>query len=165
MLYLTEIIIRHLPETRLFGLKRYLLRLAGARLAKNVRVCSSARILGGGRLDVGDGTWIGHQVLICAGSKITIGKEVDIGPRVYIGTGTHGVDAHSLRSAGPGVNKDVVIEDGVWLGVGCIILPGVTVGEKAVLAAGAVVAEDIPPRVLAAGVPARIIKSIQEGVN
>ena len=160
MLYLAEIFIRHLPETRLFGLKRYLLRLAGVRLGKNVRVCSSARILGAGRLDVGDGTWIGHQVLICAGSKVTIGKEVDIGPRVYVGTGTHEVDAHSLRSAGSGVNRDVAIGDGAWLGVGCIILPGVTVGEKAVIAAGAVVAEDIPPRVLAAGVPARAIKSL-----
>jgi maltose O-acetyltransferase len=160
LLYLAGIFTPLLPETRLFGLKAFVLRLAGAGLGRNVRVCSPVKILGAGRLEVGDGSWIGHEALICVGSRVTIGEHVDIGPRVYIGTGTHDVDPNALRTAGPGVNKDVVIGDGAWLGVGCIILPGITVGEKAVIAAGAVVAEGIPPRVLAAGVPARVIKSI-----
>ena len=161
ILYLAGIFMRLLPETRLFGLKRCLLRLAGARLGNNVRVCSSAAILGVGRLEVGDDTWIGHQVLICVGSNVTIGKNVDIGPRVYIGTGTHEIDRQGQRSAGAGANRDVVIEDGAWLGGGCIVLPGVTVGGKSVIAAGAVVTEDVPSGVLAAGVPARIIKTIR----
>jgi len=160
MLYLAGIFIRLIPETRLFGLKRCLLRLAGARLGRNVRVCSSARILGVGDLEVGDDTWIGHQVLICVGSRVTIGKNVDIGPRAYIGTGTHEIDSEGRHAAGAGVNKDVAIEDGVWLGAGCIILPGVRVGGNSIVAAGAVVADILPARVLAAGVPARVIRSL-----
>jgi len=150
-----------LPETRLFGFKAYLLQLAGARLGSNVRVCSSVSILGRGHLVVGDDTWIGHQVMICASSRVTIGKGVDIGPRVYIGTGTHEIDFYGAHSAGLGINHDVVIADGVWLGVGCIVLPGVTIGEKSVIAAGAVVTEDVLPRVMVGGVPGRVIGSLQ----
>jgi acetyltransferase-like isoleucine patch superfamily enzyme len=117
-------------------------------------------VLGGGELEIGDDTWIGHQVLLCAGSKVVIGANVDIGPRVYIGTGTHEIDARGPRSAGIGINSDVVVEDGAWLGAGCVVLPGVTVGRNSVVAAGAVVAETIPPRVAVAGVPARVIRSL-----
>ncbi len=99
--------------------------------------------------------------MICASSRVTIGKGVDIGPRVYIGTGTHEIDFYGAHSAGLGINHDVVIADGVWLGVGCIVLPGVTIGEKSVIAAGAVVTEDVLPRVMVGGVPGRVIGSLQ----
>jgi len=158
--YVAGGIARLLPETRLFGLKRFLLRLAGARIGRGVRVCSSVTVLGRGQLHVAEDTWIGHQVLLCVGSKVEIGANVDIGPRVYIGTGTHEIDARGPRSAGVGINSDVIIEDGVWLGAGCIVLPGVTVGTNSVVAAGAVVAETIPPRVAVAGVPARVLRSL-----
>jgi acetyltransferase-like isoleucine patch superfamily enzyme len=160
LLHLAKLIFSLLPETRLFGVKARLLRLAGARLGENVRVCSSATILGSGDLVIGDDTWVGHQVLICAGSRVTIGAAVDIGPRVYIGTGTHEIDQDGPHSAGTGINKDVVIEDGVWLGVGSVVLPGVTIGTKSVIAAGAVVTEDVPPHVLAGGVPARVLRNL-----
>jgi hypothetical protein len=99
-----------------------------------------------------------HQVLICAGSRVTLGKDVDIVPGVYIGTETHEIDSQGPQSAGTSINRDVVVQDGVWLGAGCIVLPGVTVGMKSVIAAGAVVTEDIPAQVIAARVPARVIK-------
>lgn len=157
---MAKLIFFVLPETRLFGFKARILQLAGARLGRNVRVCSSASILGGGDLLIGDDTWIGHQVLICSSSRVAIGKAVDIGPRVYIGTGTHEIDSEGAHSAGAGINKDVVIADGVWLGVGSTVLPGVTIGEKSVIAAGAVVTEDVPPRVVAGGVPARVLRDL-----
>lgn len=160
LLHFAKLIFFVLPETRLFGFKARILQLAGARVGKNVRICSSASILGGGDLVVGDDTWIGHQVLICTSSRVTIGRSVDIGPRVYIGTGTHEVDTHGAHTAGAGVNKDVVIADGVWLGVGSTVLPGVTIGEKSVIAAGAVVIEDVPPRVVAGGIPARVLRQL-----
>jgi len=160
MLYLTNIFFKLVPETRCFSLKALLLRLSGINLGKNVRVCSSVTILGSGRLSIGDDTWIGHQTLISTSSQIIIGKYVDIAPRVYIGTGTHEIDNFGKRSAGAGINKDIIIQDGVWLGANCILLPGVTIGEKSVVAAGALVTKDIPARVIVAGVPARIIRSI-----
>jgi maltose O-acetyltransferase len=77
---------------------------------------------------------------------------------VFIGTGTHQIDPIGSHSAGTGVSRDVVIGDGVWLGACSTILPGVSVGAKAVVAAGAVVTHDVPPRSLVAGIPARVIK-------
>lgn len=158
VLYLARLAFLLIPETRAFALKAALLSLAGAKLGRNVRICSSAAVIGPGILEVGDDTWIGHQVLICSSSMIKIGKAVDIGPQVYLGTGTHKIDLEGNRSAGSGANHDVVVEDGVWLGVGCVVLPGITVGAKAVVAAGAVVNENVQPRTLVGGVPARVIR-------
>ena len=138
LLHLVRLLFHITPETRLFGFKSYLLRMAGINVGKNVRVCSSATILGSGCLGIGDDTWLGQQVLICAGSRVTIGKAVDIGPRVYIGTGTHVIDSEHAHTA----------------------RLGITVGEKSVIAAGAVVTKDVPPRVLAGGIPARVIRDI-----
>ena len=160
LLHLARLIFIALPETRAFRIKSALLRLAGARLGDNVRICSSALVLGAGELSVGDDTWVGHQALISATSRITIGSAVDIGPRVYIGTGTHDIDPEGAHSAGAGVSQDVVIADGVWLGANSVVLPGVTIGEKSVIAAGAVVTENVPPRVMVGGVPARIIRDL-----
>lgn len=159
LLFLARLVFRLMPETRLFGCKAALLRAAGAQIGHNVRVCSSATVLGSGRLEVGDDTWIGPQVLICAGSSVRIGCRVDIAPRVYIGTGTHEIDRRGNRAAGHGVDRSVVIEEGAWLGAASAILPGVTVGSHAVVAAGAVVAEDVAPNSLVGGVPARLIRT------
>ena len=58
------------------------------------------------------------------------------------------------------VAKEVVIEDGVFIGVHAIILPGVTIGEGAMVGAGAVVTKDVPPRTMVAGNPARVIRQL-----
>jgi len=159
-LYIINIIFRLIPETRFFKLKSVLLCWVGGELGKDVRICSSVVVIGAGALKIGDDTWIGHQALICSSSRIVIGKYVDIGPRCYLGTGTHEIDLTGLHSAGTGINMDIIIEDGVWLGANCSILPGVTIGKKSVIAAGAVVTKDVPPNVIVGGIPARIIKPL-----
>ena len=153
-------IMKLLPETSFFALKRNLWRWAGVKIGMNVRICSSAFILGTGELEIGDDTWIGHQVFIETGSNIKIGACVDIAPRVYIGTGSHEIDSIGQHSAGNGTSLPIVIEDGVWLGANVTILPGVTIGKKAVIGAGSVVTRNIEPFVLAVGVPARILRKI-----
>lgn len=158
VLFLVSLAFKLMPETKLFALKAMLLRLAGARLGNNVRVCSSVTVLGPGQLEIGDNTWIGPQALIYSGSSVRIRSEVDIAPRVYIGTGTHEIDSMGPRAAGTGVDRDVSIETGVWLGVASVVLPGVTIGTNAVVAAGAVVAQDVPPRAVVGGVPASLIR-------
>lgn len=151
-------IMKILPETSFFGLKRFLWRWAGAVIGHNVRICSSAFILGAGELEIGDDTWIGHQVYIETGSRIIIGDCVDIAPRVYIGTGSHKIDSTGQHSAGDGTSQPIIIEDGVWLGTNVIILPGITIGRKAVIGAGAVVTRNIDSFVVAAGIPARMMR-------
>jgi acetyltransferase-like isoleucine patch superfamily enzyme len=155
------LLFRFFPETRFFGLKASLLRWAGAKVGSNVRVCSSVTILGPGSLKISDDTWIGHQVLIVSNSSVKIGSCVDIAPRVFIGTGTHQIDPEGKHSAGSGINRDVVVGDGVWLGVCATILPGISIGHKAVVAAGAVVTRDVPERKVVGGIPAEILKDLE----
>ena len=160
-LYICNLIFRLLPETRFFSLKVRLLRWAGAKIGTNVRVCSSATILGVGALEIGDDTWVGYQVLIHASSSIQIGRCVDIAPRVFLGNGTHLLDPTGSHSAGAGVSRDIIIGDGVWLGATSTILPGLVVGAKAVVGAGAVVTKDIPEKAVVAGVPAKLIRTMR----
>ena len=156
-LYIYHLLTSLMPETSCFGLKRRLLLWAGAKVGNNVRVCSSASIMGCGELMIGDNTWIGQHCLITASSKIEIGKNVDIGPLVYLGTGTHVPQFDKERCAGDGLNKDIKIGDGCWLCARTTILPGVTVGNMTIVGAGAVVNKDLPGGITAVGIPAKVL--------
>lgn len=162
VLYINKLIFPLLPETKLFGIKRVLLRCAGANIGKNVRICSSAMIIGAGNLTIGDNTWIGHRCLLIASSSIRIGKNVDIAPNVFIGNGTHKITPERKRIADIEISKDVVIGDGCWLCANVSILAGVLIGNKCVVAAGSVVTksfENMNMKLLA-GVPAVIKKDL-----
>ena len=95
LLYIVGGLIHSLPSTKCFSLKCQLYRLTGAKIGKNVRIASSAKIIGNGDLTIGDNTWIGHEVMIACSNKIVIGKDCDIAPRVYIGNGTHIIESQS----------------------------------------------------------------------
>lgn len=158
--YINKLIFPLLPETKCFGLKRGLLRLSGAKIGSNVRICSSVMIIGAGELTIGDNTWVGHRCLISASSSIKIGKNVDIAPNVYIGNGTHEITPDKERIASIELAKDIVIGNGCWLCANVTILPGVTIGDKCVIAAGSVVTKSYGNMKLLAGVPADIKKNI-----
>ena len=149
-----------LPETRCFALKRSMLRWAGAKVGRNVRVCSSVMIVGAGELEIGDNTWIGHRCLISASSSVRIGKNVDIAPNVFIGNGTHGITPDRDRIADLECSRDVEVGDGCWLCAGSMVLPGVSLGAKCVVAAGSVVTRSFGPMKLLAGVPACIKREL-----
>jgi acetyltransferase-like isoleucine patch superfamily enzyme len=161
ILFVYKFLVLFMPDTKFFSLKSRILRIAGAEIGSNVRICSSATILGNGTLVIGDNTWIGHQSLLISSSSIIIGANVDIAPKVYLGTGTHVIDAKSDNVAGEGLSKDIVIEDGCWLGISAIVLPGVTIGFKSVIAAGSVVSKNTESFCIYGGVPAKLIKKIE----
>jgi maltose O-acetyltransferase len=83
------------------------------------------------------------------------------GPAVQVYTATHPLDAET-RNSGLELGFLVVIGNNVWVGGGAIINPGVKIGDNAVIGAGSVVTKDIPPDAVAAGNPARIIKTIDK---
>ena len=87
---------------------------------------------------------------------ITIGEACQIGPSVQIYTADHPRDA-AARRAGLESGRPVRIGDNVWLGGGCIIVPGVTIGDDAIVGAGAVVTHDVAAGTTVAGNPARVI--------
>jgi maltose O-acetyltransferase len=148
-----------MPLTRGYGLRARLLRFAGVDCARSARIVASARIVIT-NVSIGEDTYIGEQVLITGteAARIKIGHSVDIGPRVVILSGTHEVDMVSPHSAGPGKRAQVCIEDGVWIGANSTVLPGVTIGKKAVIGAGSVVNRDIPPFTIDVGNPCRPVK-------
>ena len=161
-LYLYNLIKFVLPETGLFAFKSYFLNFLGAKIGRNVRVCSSVKIIGNGRLTIGDNVWIGLDVMIVAsgGGSIYIDENVDVGPKVFLGTGTHEVCLNKDRIAGKGISKDISIGKGTWIGAGSIILPGVTVGSMCMIAAGSVVTKDVPNFTMVGGVPAKKIRDL-----
>jgi acetyltransferase-like isoleucine patch superfamily enzyme len=111
------------------------------------------------RLVVGDGSWIGQQCFLHAGGGLTIGRNVGIGPGVKILTSQHtegGRDVPILHA--PVAFSPVVIDDDADLGVGAVVLPGVTIGRGAQIGAGAVVTRDVPAYAVAAGSPARVLR-------
>lgn len=111
-----------------------------------------------GRFAVGDGTWIGPQCYFDARDLI-IGSDVGLGPGVRILGSTHTGDPIDVPVIRTDLTiKPVRIEDEADIGTGATILPGVTIGKGSIIGAGAVVAEDIPPYVIAAGVPARVLR-------
>ena len=158
--YLNKLIFPLLPETKCFGIKRSLLRLAGVTIGRNVRICSSAMIIGAGKLSIDDNTWVGPRVVLIASSSIRIGKNVDIAPNVFIGNGTHEITPDKDRIADIELSKDIVIGDGCWLCVNSTILPGTELAKKVVVGAGAVVGSVFKEGcILIAGIPAKKIKS------
>lgn len=115
--------------------------------------------------DQGVNIRVGRDVFINQGCTlsdiggISIGDEVFIGPRVSLITSGHPVDPAFRRSHI--VAAPIAIERGVWLCAGSTVLHGVTVGEDAVVAAGAVVTRDVPAGALVGGVPARVLRSVR----
>lgn len=149
-----------IPESKGFGFKRWLLRRCGAKIGKNVRICSSVLIQGAGDLSIGDSTWIGHKTMLIASSTINIGSNVDIAPLVYIGTGTHDINPAGPHVAGRGLSSDIEIGDGSWIGVSARILPGVKIGAMCVVGAASLVNKNLDPRGVYVGIPAKLIRNV-----
>lgn len=123
----------------------------------NFRIYSPKRIVinKGAKLILGSG-YINSFVNINCSESIKIGYGVAISENVII----RDSDSHEIKSEATHVNtKPIVIGNKVWIGMNVIILKGVTIGDGAIIAAGAVVNRDVPPKSLVGGIPAQIIKS------
>ncbi len=140
----------------------------------------------GSKIVLGDQILLGRNtILSCNESVIKMGNFLSIGPfcffaskshiligsNVSIGSGSHLLagghrfddpDTPIIRQ--PRISKGIVVEDGVWIGSGVKILDGVTVGRNSIVGAGSVVNQDVPPRTVVLGNPARVIQKRQEGV-
>lgn len=93
-------------------------------------------------------------------SDINFGKDVKLGPRVQIYTVNHPINPKERLEKGISIASPVNIGDNVWIGGGSIINPGVTIGANTVIGSGSVVTKSLPANVLAAGIPAKIIRKI-----
>ncbi len=132
---------------------RELLGGAGA----NVVVEPPLRVDYGCHVFAGKNVYIGPGCVILDCARVTIGDDVRIGPNVILATATHPTDPDE-RAKGPELARPIHIEAKVWLGAGAIVCPGITVGEGSTVGAGSVVTRDVPPRVIAAGNPCRVLR-------
>jgi len=109
----------------------------------------------GGHLEIGDNVFINHGSSIVSSSHVKIGNDCLIGTHVMVmDCDFHRVEDKAWDTTG----RPIVIEDRVWLGNHAIVLKGVSIGHDSVVAAGAVVTRDVPPRCVVAGNPARVVR-------
>jgi acetyltransferase-like isoleucine patch superfamily enzyme len=125
------------------------------RLGNNVTLYGQTEIIG--PVTIGDGTFMNRSCYIR--QHTTIGRNVNLGPFVKLVTDGHEIGGVERR-AGKNVWTPIEIGDGAWLGAGVLVLGGVTIGAGTIVAAGAVVTKDLPPNVVAAGVPAKVIREL-----
>lgn len=115
-------------------------------------------------INIGTSTTIGKNVFINSDCTfldlggITIEDDVLIGPKVSLLTEGHPIEPEKRKAL---FAKPILIKRNAWIGAGVIILPGVTIGENSIVAAGAVVSKDVPNNVVVGGIPAKIIKEIK----
>ncbi len=102
--------------------------------------------------------YVNHNSVFLDCSKIKIGADTFIGPNCGLYTAVHPTNAKD-RVAGKEWARPITIGNGVWLGGNVVVLPGVTIGDRAVIGAGSVVTKDIPPDTVAVGNPCRVIKT------
>ncbi len=140
------------------ALTRHLRDLLG-HLGPDAIVKPSFRCDYGANISIGARTFVNYDCVMLDCNLISIGAEVQIGPGVHIYTATHPLDA-AARRAGWESADPVTVGDGVWLGGGAIVCPGVSIGENAVIGAGSVVTRDIPANVLAVGNPCRVVRAL-----
>jgi acetyltransferase-like isoleucine patch superfamily enzyme len=112
------------------------------------------------RLRVHPGCILGPGVILGLDADITLGKNVSIGPMAMLYTATHPLGVASRRMQLNVLARPIVVEDGAWIGMRALVMPGVRIGRGAVVSAGAVVTKDVPDNVLVAGNPATIVQEL-----
>jgi acetyltransferase-like isoleucine patch superfamily enzyme len=155
-----NLLVNVVAATAIVGERRRarLLRRAGMRVAADARVQHGCWFYGAG-VAIGAATWVNHGCYFDARGPIEIGARCDLGMQVMLCTSSHAPGDRSRR-AGSYRTAPVRVGDGCWLGTRAVVLPGVTIGEGCVVAAGAVVTRDCAPHGFYAGVPARRVREL-----
>lgn len=130
------------------------LRMWGAKIGRKCAISAKADIWAPWNLELGDYVAIANDVEIYNVSKITMGNHITVSQESYLCTASHDIS----RLLKPLVHKPIVIGDFSWVCSRSMVLPGVTIGDGAVVAAGAVVTKDVEPWTVVGGNPARFIK-------
>ena len=139
----------------LYGFRRFLLRLFGAKIGKNVIIRPTVRITYPWKVVIGDFSWIGDDVGLYSLGEIEIGKNVVISQKSYICTGSHDY----LQIDFPIFAKKIIIKDECWLATDVFVAPGITIDKGTVVGSRSSVYKDLPGNKICIGNPAQIIKN------
>lgn len=136
---------------------KILSEIVGEKL-ENVAVFTPIYINYGKHLSIGKNVFINFDCTFLTLGGITIEDDVLIGPKVSLITENHPLEPQHRKGL---IGKSIHIKKNAWIGASATILPGVTIGENALVAAGTVVSKDVPDNVVVGGIPAKIIKTIE----
>jgi maltose O-acetyltransferase len=158
---------RLIPPFTFSRIRARVFRLAGVRVEDGAALMGNLTIVGprgaAEKLSIGPECMIGPNVTMGLDAPITIGRGVSISPGATLHTGSHNLGAGSQRMSPVVTARPIVIEEGAWIGMCALILPGVRIGRGAVVAAGAVVTQDVPPNTLVSGNPAAVVRKLPLG--
>jgi len=113
-------------------------------------------VTGWGQMRFGDRCFVNSGSIVFSACEVTVGDDVALANEVYVmDSDSHGVEGRAVKE------EPVRIGDGTWVGARAIILPGVTIGRRCLIAAGSVVSKDVPDDTLVAGNPARVIRKLE----
>lgn len=138
-------------------IREVLSKIIGKQISENTTVFAPFYTNFGRHIQLGKNVFINHGCSFLDMGGITIEDDVLIGPKVNLITENHPIDPRKRKNLDL---KSILIKKNVWIGANATILPGVTIGENSIVAAGAVVNKDVPSNVIVGGVPAKTIKSI-----
>lgn len=138
----------------LYGWRRFLLRMFGAQIGKNVIIRPTVRVTYPWKLKIGDYSWIGDDVVLYNLGNINIGSNTVISQKSYICTGSHDYSEVSF----PIYAKEIHIEDECWLATDVFVAPGITIGKQSVVGSRSSVYKNIPAGKIAYGNPAKVVK-------
>jgi len=136
------------------------LALKQMQLGSKVPISSSARFANPKNISIGDRSNINRNCMIWAGekSKVVIGCDCLTGPGVTIIASRYDVKGRNIVRSYPADERDIIIGNDVWLGANVVVLPGVTIGDGAIVGAGSVVTKSIEPYTVVTGIPAKELK-------
>ena len=145
----------------LYGYRRFLLRMFGAKIGKNVIIRPSVKITYPWKVSIGDYSWIGDDVVLYSLGEIDIGKNVVISQKSYICSASHDYNKIDF----PIYSKRNIIEDECWLATDVYVSPGLTIGKGSVIGARSSVYKDMPSGWVCYGNPAKPVKQRIEKKN
>jgi len=142
-------------------LRASLLRAFGARIGRGVVIRSRVNIAFPWKLEIGDHSWLGEEVILLNLAPVRIGLHCCLSQRAFLCTGSHDFQAAAFNL----ITAPITIADRSWIAATCFIAPGVTVGPDAMTAAGSVVTRDVAPFTIVAGNPARLHRDSREEIT
>lgn len=164
-MHFVNLLMNLLPSASCQKVKTLLFKWAGVEIGQHVELFCGIKVYGNGKLIIGNKAFIGQDVtfMIDKNGKIELGESSVVSAKVTISTGFHPITPYGERIVSrKGICSNIILKKGSAVLTGCIILPGVTIGENALVAAGAVVNRDVKERTLVGGVPAKLIKDLKK---
>jgi putative colanic acid biosynthesis acetyltransferase WcaF len=147
---LVQIFLIHPSPHACYSWRRFLYRVFGASIGEHVLLRKSVTCNYPWRLSIGKNSWVGDEATLYCLQQVTIGENVVISQQSYLCSGTHD---HRDPHFGL-IVKPIVVEDGAWIALGALVMPGVTVREGALIGARAVLTKDALPWTIYQGLPA-----------